>query len=431
MNSGTADQRNRGTFLSRYSRTLLCAILLLAAARAVSAQTIRYGYDDLGRLQWVQDQTGDVAIYVYDPVGNILQIARGAFPDPTAPVGISAFTPAKGAVGTAVTVFGRGFDPAPAQNTVTFSGAPAAVTAASPTQLTAVVPSGASTGPVQVSAPAGTGASAQPFTILVAPVVTPASAALLPKQTFTFAASEPAQWRVNNVVGGNAAVGTITISGLTATYTAPAVVPPGSLVTVAAANQDDFTLQGTATVEILPATDPLRAPPVSVAWAPGFGPGDPFRAVPVSVAPAPVAAPLATHVSVAPAPLAAPLVAHMSVALASTAAPLPAPLVAVAREPVVTSVQPPQLARGSTNQIVVLGGAGFAGATAVTFATLAGSADSTILVNSFTVDSASQITANVSISAGAATGFRVARVTAGGVTSTAHPTVANVLEVLP
>ncbi len=397
MNSGTADQRNRGTFLSRCSRTLLCAILLLAAARAVSAQTIRYGYDDLGRLQWVQDQTGDVAIYVYDPVGNILQIVRGSFPDPNAPVGISAFTPAKGPVGASVTIFGRGFSPVPAQNDVQFNGVPASVTAASAVQLAVVVPAGAITGPIQVTAPAGTGTSAQPFTILAAPVVTPASAALLPKQTFTFTASEPAQWRVNNVVGGNAAVGTITVSGLTATYTAPAAVPPGSLVTIAAANQDDFTLQGTATVEILPATDPLRAPPVSVVSA----------------------------------PVAAPLVAQLSVALVPVAAPLPAPLLAVAREPVVTSVQPAQLARGATNQTVVLGGAGFSGATAVAFATLGDSPDATITVNSFTVDSATHITANVSISAGAATGFRVARVTAAGVTSTAHPTVANVLEVLP
>ncbi len=430
MNGRTVEQPNAFTETMPSCRWTACSIARLWLASAVLAtlfvlplsvpafaQAIRYGYDDLGRLQWVQDPTGDVAIYIYDPVGNILQIIRGNFPDPNAPVGISAFTPTKGGVGETVTIFGRGFDPSPLQNTVTFSGTAATVTAATPVQLTVTVPSGATTGPIAVTAPAGSGTSAQAFTVLQAPTVSPASAALLPKQTQAFTATQPSQWRANNAVGGNATAGTITpATGTTATYTAPATVPFGNIVTITAANSDDFTLQGTATVEVLPTTDPLRARPVSVALGAGT---------------------VLALVSVLPAPVAAPLVALVSVAPATLAAPLDAPLVAVAREPVVTAVEDPatglpaRFPQGTTNQNVRLRGAGFSGATAVAFATLGGATDSTITVNSFTVDSATQITANITIAAGAATGFRVARVTAAGVTSTAQGTGGNLLEVLP
>ncbi len=446
------------------------------------AQSIRYGYDDLGRLQWVQDQTGDVAIYIYDPVGNILQIVRGNFPDPNAPVGISAFTPTKGGVGETVTIFGRGFDPSPLQNTVTFNGTPAPVTTATPVQLTVTVPTGATTGPIAVTAPAGTGTSAQPFTVLTAPTVTPAAVALFPKMTQGFTATQPSQWRVNNALGGNIAVGTITpTTGTTATYTAPAVVPFGNIVTIAATNPDDFTLQGTATVEILPTSDPLRAHPVSVAQAPG-GPGllpaplvsvaqalptlnaSPLVAplVSVSLPPvfaSPLVAPLVSATRALPTlnanplaappvsaalapptlnanPLEAPLVSVLRALPTLNASPLEAALVAAAREPVVTAVQDPatglpaKFPRGTANQNVRLLGAGFTGATAVVF-NLTTSPDSNITVNSFTVDSATQITANITIASGAAVGLRVARVTAAGVTSTAQGTGSNLLEVLP
>jgi len=51
----------------------LLAFLIVAAGIAV-AQTsapIQYFYDDLGRLTRVVDQSGNVATYTYDAVGNI------------------------------------------------------------------------------------------------------------------------------------------------------------------------------------------------------------------------------------------------------------------------------------------------------------------------------------------------------------------------
>jgi Cellulase (glycosyl hydrolase family 5) len=58
------------------------------------------------------------------------------------------------------------------------------------------------------------------------------------------------EWRVNNVAGGNAAVGTIVPSGL---YTAPAMLFDPASVTVAAVSHADPTKSGTATVSILAA----------------------------------------------------------------------------------------------------------------------------------------------------------------------------------
>lgn len=238
--------------------TALAAWLLVAAfaqPTAATAQQIRYGYDDLGRLPWAQDASGDVAIYVYDAVGNILQIIRGSFPDPNAPVAISAFTPTRGSAGTtSVTIFGRGFSATPSQNQVTFNGLAASVTAASPTQLTAVTPAGATTGKVAVSVGGNTGTSAQDFIVLLPPVVTPPSGALYPRESLTFTATQPAQWRANNVVNGNATLGTLAPSpdGRSALYTAPAALPPTGVVQISAAHRDDFTLVASATVEILP-----------------------------------------------------------------------------------------------------------------------------------------------------------------------------------
>jgi hypothetical protein len=341
----------------------------------------------------MQDQTGDVTIWIYDAVGNILQIVRGRLPDPNAAVGISGFTPAQGAAGTTVTVFGKGFGPTPAQNQLSFNGVAAPISAASPIQLLTRLPPGATSGPLSVTAPAGSATSAQAFTVLSAPLVSPAATALFPRQAQTFVATQPSQWRVNGLVGGGATVGTITPTGTTARYVAPAAVPPPGLVSITAAHQVDPSLQGVATVELLAApTDPFpfRAPSLSVARQPG-----------------PV-----------------------------TAAPLAAPLLALARQPVVTAVEDPatgepaRFPRGATNQPLRLRGAGFTGVTGVAFH-LGTSPDSAIVVNSFSVDSATQITATITINSGAPVGLRVVRVTAGGATSTAQGTGGNLLEVLP
>ncbi len=73
---------------------------------------------------------------------------------------ISGFSPTHGLPGASVTVKGVNF----LGGTVQFAGTPAALVSLNNTQMVATVPSGAVTGPITVSAPAG-GASSTPFTL--------------------------------------------------------------------------------------------------------------------------------------------------------------------------------------------------------------------------------------------------------------------------
>jgi uncharacterized repeat protein (TIGR01451 family) len=75
---------------------------------------------------------------------------------------ISAFAPNAGGPGTSVTVFGSSFQGTTA---VKFNGTDASFSSVTPSQLTAVVPAGASTGPISVTAPAGTATSAEAFVV--------------------------------------------------------------------------------------------------------------------------------------------------------------------------------------------------------------------------------------------------------------------------
>jgi hypothetical protein len=86
------------------------------------------------------------------------------------PPRIDAIAPASGATGTLVSLSGAFFDPVPANNQVSFPGSggapvPAAVIAASASQVTVRVPELAVSGPITLTDSRGTGESA-PFTLL-------------------------------------------------------------------------------------------------------------------------------------------------------------------------------------------------------------------------------------------------------------------------
>ena len=146
---------------SRWWQAVAVCAACVSVAPLAAQSAIQYVYDEIGRLIAVVDPAGDAATYTYDAVGNILSIARHA----SSQVSIIAFTPSSGPVGTTVTIRGTGFSTTANQNTVTFNGTGATVSAALATQLTVTVPGGATTGTIAVTAPGGSATSASSFTV--------------------------------------------------------------------------------------------------------------------------------------------------------------------------------------------------------------------------------------------------------------------------
>lgn len=130
--------------------------VLLLTAMALGAGpfaqgTVRYVYDEAGRLVAVIDANGDAAAYQYDAVGNLLGITRTT----STQVSIIEFTPDSGSTAQPVTIYGTGFSATPAQNTVSFNGVTATVSSASANMLEVTVPAGATTGAISVTSPNG------------------------------------------------------------------------------------------------------------------------------------------------------------------------------------------------------------------------------------------------------------------------------------
>ena len=81
---------------------------------------------------------------------------------PTAAPTLSSFTPTSGPVGTSVTITGANFTGA---TVVAFNGTSAPFNVNSGSQITATVPSGATSGTISVTAPSGTSASGKRFRV--------------------------------------------------------------------------------------------------------------------------------------------------------------------------------------------------------------------------------------------------------------------------
>jgi hypothetical protein len=90
-----------------------------------------------------------------------------------------------------------------------------------------------------------------PPTVTISPTSATLTAGSANTKTFTAtvtgAATTNVDWKVNNVLGGNSTLGTISASGV---YTAPNTPPPGSIVTVTAASTDFPSSLAPATVTI-------------------------------------------------------------------------------------------------------------------------------------------------------------------------------------
>jgi YD repeat-containing protein len=150
-------------------RLALCGFALVVAMIGGIAQagTVQYVYDELGRLVAEVDAAGEVTVYTYDAAGNLVSVSR----DNSSQLAIFAFAPTRGKAGDTVTLFGSGFVPSPAQNSVSFNGTPATVSTATANTLVVTAPSGVTSGPIAVSNTNGSTVSAQDFTVVVLPTV--------------------------------------------------------------------------------------------------------------------------------------------------------------------------------------------------------------------------------------------------------------------
>jgi YD repeat-containing protein len=356
----------------------------------------------LNRLVGVVDREGNAAEYVYDAVGNLLQIKRFDVPA-GASLAITLVRPSKGAVGTSVQLFGKGFSPTPGDNQVAFNGTPATMSAATATSLTTTVPPGATTGPLTVTVASLTATAPEAFTVLLPMTITPTQAAVAPGTSQQFTASGPAQWKVNGILGGTATLGTISATGR---YTAPQRIPTPNTLTVTATAPEDPALSATATVTIS-APDQVRGALLSI--------GPPIAPAQAS----PLVAPLLSLAVTPPlqaSPLPAPLVSLQAPALQAN--PLAAPLLSLSREPVITGITPATGPQGATGLLVTLSGSGFTGATSLTFLRN-GVPDSALTAGALTPSADGRTaTALLTIAGSAPLGGRVVQLTTPAGTST-------------
>ncbi len=228
--------------------------LVLLASLAVLSQPVaaqqggvtRYVYDQNGRLRAVISPNGEAAVYEYDPAGNFTAIRR---------LGANAcealeFSPRQGPFGTKVTIYGVGFRGA--VSVVSFNGVEARIVSQTPASVVVEVPSGATTGPITVTAPCGLPITLRPDFIVSGVQVMPAAITLLPGRSIQFTANvaglldQSVEWSVNEIKGGNQSVGAITESGL---YTAPASAV-GAQFMVRATSVEEPSLFGEALVTV-------------------------------------------------------------------------------------------------------------------------------------------------------------------------------------
>jgi len=96
------------------------------------------------------NKTGQLTLLAVNPDGTSGALAS-AFVASALPPLVSALNPASGPPTTVVTLSGSNFDNSPANVSVAFGGVTATVTSATQTQITAIVPFGAASGPVAVT----------------------------------------------------------------------------------------------------------------------------------------------------------------------------------------------------------------------------------------------------------------------------------------
>jgi len=403
------NQRARKMVL--HTARAMALLLFCASAYPVIAQqstTTRYIYDDNGRLRAVVSPTGAAAIYDYDPAGNITAIRR---------LGVDgfellSFAPTVGAVGDRVTLYGVNIGVV--VNSVTFNGVAAQVTESSPTKVVAIVPNGATTGPITLTTARGSATTATPFTVKGVSV-SPSSARIFEGDRLQFTAmasttsGDPnVRWSVNGIDGGNGAVGVISPTGL---YVAPGLANnvPSAVYTVRATSvaEPDFFRDAEVNVRNLITARSIVASGVSVSVPEPGGRSATYAA-------------LGQGVSIS---LPTPNITPTNYSAFSPGVSVSVNL------PSISSITPNRVARGS-NATITISGVNFAGVTTLGFYTLSGAFDPAISVTNLSfAANGSSLTAIITVNGSAAIGRRLAIVATQTLPSLAIDSGATTIEI--
>jgi YD repeat-containing protein len=403
----------------------VAAIVLVVVLAAFSIQgqqggTSIYVYDDNGRLIAVISPTGEAATYEYDAAGNFTRIRRFMASD----LAMLAFTPRQGPINTPVTIYGTGFDQG--VNSVSFNGVAAAIVSSTLTSVVALVPAGATTGPITVVTPRGTVTSTTSFVvrgILITPqsIIIPALEAVQFSVSVSGTPTNNVVWSVEGVNGGNSSVGTITSMGF---YLAPN--PSGSNgvpFTIRATSVDDSELFGEAFVTVVPfgAGSQFRSQGVSVRY--GTPPNTPptYLYGAASVRYGTPANNPPTYINGA--------VSVRYGAPANNSPTFVSGAVSASRGPVLTSLSPGTIARGATISLTI-NGVALNGANIKFYKLANGTPENGITISNINVNGpGTSLTANVTVASNVAVGSYVVVVTTATGSTTRNDSANNVVQI--
>lgn len=197
--------------------------LLSTASAAITAGSVSYAYDSMGRLvQSVVPALNIVENYSYDAGGNLLSVTSS----PLSELAVSTTSTAQSSPGSTITIYGSGFSTLASGNVVLIGGVSATVVSATATQLVVVIPAGAVSGLITVTTGSTTVTSSSPLTVKPAPgsptitnppaLATPGSQMIITGSGFQ-----------TNTSGNQVFIGSTPVPVVTATATALTVaVPP-------------------------------------------------------------------------------------------------------------------------------------------------------------------------------------------------------------
>ena len=401
---------------------VLCTSLLSATAQ--QANTTTYVYDANGRLHAVISPAGEAMVYDYDAAGNITAIRRL----PATALAIFSFSPQEGLPGDQVTFIGIGFGGGVSD--VSFNGASATVVSVTPSKVVAIVPAGATTGPVTITTPTGSVTTATPFTI-AGLRITPSTATIKFAESIQFTAEvfpstldQAVVWSVDGVEGGNATVGFISTTGF---YTAPNTRFVG--LTIKAVSVADNTRAGEAHITINDPNDIQSVFAAAVSVQRGVNVNVAAFSGPIGVQygasgalQSAFAKPVAAQYGLRdPRAAYAQPVAVQRGSLSQSAA-FANPITVQYNDfatwffqnatsatfgPYIQSISPGNFTRGTATSVTI-NGAGLTGATALRFITSGGTIDTSITVTNINVSpDGSSLTATINVSAGSAVGSRL------------------------